>query len=123
MRPVGRRKTLPETVPTASAGSPFDVLVLTGPTASGKSEVGLALAEQVGAEIVSMDSMKVYRRMDVGTDKPSPEASARVPHHLLDLREPWEGYTVHEYVRDAEAAAREIASRGKRVLLEGGTPL
>jgi len=101
----------------------LEVFVLTGPTASGKSELGVVLAERLGAEILSLDSMKVYRRMDIGTDKPSPADRARVPHHLIDLREPWEGYTVHEYVRDAVAIAREVASRGRRVLFEGGTPL
>lgn len=101
----------------------MELFVLTGPTASGKSELGLVLAERIGAEIVSLDSMKVYKRMDIGTDKPSPADRARVPHHMLDLREPWEGYTVHDYVRDAMRVARDIVSRGRRVLLEGGTPL
>lgn len=101
----------------------MEVAVLTGPTACGKSAVGLLLAERTGAEILSVDSMKVYRRMDVGTAKPGPADRARVPHHLIDLREPWEGYTVHEYVRDAEAAARGCLSRGRAVLMEGGTPL
>jgi len=105
------------------ADKPLDVLVLTGPTACGKSEASLILAERLGAEIISMDSMKVYRRMDIGTAKPGPEARRRVPHHLVDLREPWETYTVHDYVRDAEQAARSAASRGRRALLEGGTPL
>jgi tRNA dimethylallyltransferase len=102
---------------------PLDVFFLTGPTACGKSEVGLILAERTGAEIISLDSMKVYRRMDIGTAKPGPEARRRVPHHLIDIREPWEGYTVREYLSDADRAAAEVAARGRRVLFEGGTPL
>jgi tRNA dimethylallyltransferase len=101
----------------------LEVTILTGPTACGKSAVALRLAELLGAEILSVDSMKVYRRMDIGTAKPSAADRARVPHHLVDLREPWEGYTVHEFVADAEAAARDCASRGRAVLMEGGTPL
>jgi tRNA dimethylallyltransferase len=110
-------------MPPESAETGRDVLVLTGPTASGKSAVALDVAERLGAEIVSMDSMKVYRGMDIGTAKPTPEARKRVRHHLLDLRDPWETYTVRDFVRDAEAASRDILSRGRRVLFEGGTPL
>jgi tRNA dimethylallyltransferase len=101
----------------------LEVFVLAGPTACGKSAAGLLLAERMDAEIISLDSMKVYLRMDIGTDKPSAEARRRVPHHLLDVREPWEGYTVHDYVSDAEAAARLVRRRGRRILFEGGTPL
>ncbi len=97
--------------------------VLTGPTASGKSAVGLELAPIIGAEIVSLDSMKIYRGMDVGTAKPSPEERARVPHHLIDIREPWESYDVRAYLADAARASEEIRARGKRVLFEGGTVL
>jgi tRNA dimethylallyltransferase len=100
-----------------------EVFVLTGATACGKSAVGLMLAQRMDAEIISLDSMKVYRRMDIGTAKPGPEDRARVRHHLINIREPWEGYTVHEFVNDAEAAARDAIARGKRVIFEGGTPL
>jgi len=103
--------------------SPIEACVITGPTACGKSAVALRLAELTGTEILSVDSMKIYRRMDIGTAKPTPADRARVPHHLIDLREPWEGYSVHDYVRDAEGAARLCASRGHAVLMEGGTPL
>ena len=115
-----------ETPAAAGEEEPLDVLVLTGPTACGKSAVGLLLAERLlegQAEIISVDSMKVYRRMDIGTAKPTAAERARVPHHLIDIREPWEAYTVHDWVADAERAAREIVSRGHTVVMEGGTPL
>jgi len=108
---------------TSRDTSPIEACVVTGPTACGKSAVALLLAELAGAEILSIDSMKIYRRMDIGTAKPTAPEQARVPHHLIDLREPWEGYTVHDYVRDAESAALECASRGRAILMEGGTPL
>jgi tRNA dimethylallyltransferase len=100
-----------------------DALVLTGPTASGKTELGLELAEQLNAEIISMDSMAVYRGMDVGTAKPSLITRRRVLHHLIDVLEPWESGSVAWWLQEAERAAREIASRGRRVLFVGGTPL
>jgi len=96
---------------------------LTGPTGSGKTEVGIELAERLGAEIVSMDSMAVYRRMEIGTAKPSLEQRRRVPHYLLDVVEPWEEFSVSAYLRHAAEAVRRIVSRGKRVLFVGGTTL
>ncbi len=96
---------------------------LVGPTASGKTEVALALARALDAEIVSMDSMAVYRGMDVGTAKPAKEERAQVPHHLIDIVQPWESYTVARYLRDAETAIGDIRSRGKQVLFVGGTGL
>src|SRR5690349_19787886 len=74
---------------------PFDnALVLTGPTGSGKTRLGIDLAERLGAEIVSMDSMALYRGMDIGTAKPTPAECERVPHHLIDVLEPWESASV-----------------------------
>ena len=103
---------------------PFhDALVLTGPTGSGKSCLGVELAERMGAEIVSMDSMTLYRGMDIGTAKPGPDERARVPHHLLDVLEPWESATVAWWLERAAACCRDIAGRGKRALFVGGTPL
>jgi len=102
---------------------PNELHVLTGPTASGKSAVGLALAELIGAEIISLDSMKVYRGMDLGTEKPSAEDKARVPHHLIDIREPGEDYDVRAFLADAVRVVDEIHSRGRAVLFEGGTVL
>lgn len=100
-----------------------DAWFLTGPTASGKSYVALELAERIDAEIISVDSMAVYREMDIGTAKPTSDQRQRVPHHLIDLVEPTCDYSVSQFVTDAHAQAAEIRSRGKKVLFVGGTPL
>jgi tRNA dimethylallyltransferase len=100
-----------------------DCWFLSGPTAAGKTLVGLELAELLNAEIVSLDSMTIYRGMDIGTAKPTAEDRARVPHHLLDIVEPTEDYSLAEYVDAAHASAAEIQARGKQVLFVGGTPL
>lgn len=103
---------------------PFDnVLILSGPTASGKTQLGLELAEHLGGEIVSVDSMALYRRMDIGTAKPTAAERERVRHHLVDVLEPWESASVAWWLAQAAAACQEIAQRGKRALLVGGTPL
>jgi tRNA dimethylallyltransferase len=99
---------------------PFAIV---GATASGKSAVALALAERLGAEIVSVDAMQVYRTMDIGTAKPTPAEQVRVRHHLIDVAEPEEDYAVVRYQRDARAALADIAARGRRALLVGGTGL
>ena len=100
-----------------------DAWFLTGPTASGKSRVALELADRIDAEIISVDSMAVYRGMDIGTAKPTTEQRALVPHHLIDLVEPTSDYSVSQFVTDAHAKAAEIRAKGKKVLLVGGTPL
>jgi tRNA dimethylallyltransferase len=98
-------------------------VALAGPTASGKSAAALVLAQALDAEIVSVDSALVYRGMDIGTAKPTREERARVPHHLIDIREPTEAYSAAEFAADAQRLAREIQARGKRVLFAGGTML
>jgi tRNA dimethylallyltransferase len=105
--------------------SPFSqpVWVLTGPTGSGKSELALQVAERLGAEIVAMDSMTLYRGMDIGTAKPSIADRARIPHHLIDLRDPWESANVAWWLQQAKQTCGEIHARGRRVLFVGGTPL
>jgi tRNA dimethylallyltransferase len=103
---------------------PFaDALILTGPTASGKTRLGVELAERLGAEIVAMDSMTLFRGMDVGTAKPGPAERNRVPHHLLDVLDPWESASVAWWRDQAAACCRAIAARGRRPLFVGGTPL
>jgi tRNA dimethylallyltransferase len=98
-------------------------LILTGPTGSGKSRLALTLAERLGAEIVSMDSMALYRHVDVGTAKPSAEDRRRVPHHLIDVLEPWEPASVAWWLGRAADCCRDVEARGKRALFVGGTPL
>ena len=93
---------------------------LVGPTASGKGRVGRAVAHRIGAEILSLDSMKVYTGMDLGTAKPDAAARRDVEHHLLDLVEPHESYNVSRYLADAARACTDIAARGKRLLFVGG---
>jgi tRNA dimethylallyltransferase len=103
---------------------PFhNALVLTGPTGSGKTALGVELAERLGAEIVSMDSMALYRGMDIGTAKPSSEETRRVPHHLINVLEPWESASVAWWLEQAAVCCRAIESGRKRVLFVGGTPL
>lgn len=99
------------------------VLFLVGPTAVGKSEIALALAEKVGGEIISVDSMQVYRGMDIGTAKPSPAERARVPHHLLDIRELSETFDAAQFATLAKQAIGEIQGRGRLPILCGGTGL
>jgi tRNA dimethylallyltransferase len=96
---------------------------LTGPTACGKTDLALALAERLPLEIVSMDSAMVYRGLDIGTAKPSPAVRAAVPHHLIDILDPAEAYSAGRFARDATAAIGEIAARGRLPLLVGGTLL
>ncbi|HEY3323875.1 MAG TPA: tRNA (adenosine(37)-N6)-dimethylallyltransferase MiaA [Planctomycetota bacterium] len=99
------------------------VRILCGPTASGKSAVGLLLAEKFGAEILSIDSMKIYRGLNIGTGKPPPETLARVKHHLIDIREPWESFSVAEFLKSAEGLIADCAGRGVPLIGEGGTAL
>lgn len=99
------------------------VAALVGPTAVGKTEASLALAERLGAEIVSVDSMQIYRGMDIGTAKADAEQRARVPHHLLDLRDPSDAVTVAEFQELARSAIADVSGRGRLPLLVGGSGL
>jgi tRNA dimethylallyltransferase len=97
------------------------VLAVLGPTASGKSALGLALAERYGGEIVNCDSTAVYRGFDIGTDKVPVEARGGIPHHLIDVADPTEVYTAAQYARDAARVIGEIHARGRLPILVGGT--
>lgn len=96
-------------------------LYLVGPTASGKSAVALELAMMLGGEIISADSMQVYRGLDIGTAKPSPAERARVPHHLIDVVDVSESFDAAKFVRLAAQAEHDIHSRGRRAIICGGT--
>ena len=100
-----------------------DIFLLTGPTGSGKSQLALELAEQHNAEIISMDSMALYRGMDIGTAKPTAADRQRAPHHLIDVLDPWQSASVAWWLDQARACCRDIRQRGQRVLVVGGTPL
>jgi tRNA dimethylallyltransferase len=99
------------------------VIVVCGPTATGKTALGIELALRCGGEIVSADSMQVYRRMDIGTAKATPEERSRVPHHMLDVAEPREDYSVSRYVREASAVCDGLLAAGKVPVIVGGTGL
>ena len=100
-----------------------NLIVIVGPTAVGKTALALALAEELGGEIVSADSRQVYRYMDIGTDKPTPAQRRRVPHHLIDVVEPDQPFTLAQYQEMAYAAINGILARGKLPFLVGGSGL
>ena len=101
----------------------LDSFYLTGPTAGGKTEVGVELAGLIGAEIVSLDSMALYRGMNLGTAKPPLEERGGVPHHMIDVIEPEDEYSLAQYVAAAHDCIRQVKHRGAEVLFVGGTPL
>lgn len=115
MEPRGNSRAEPDPLDAA----PLHAVL--GPTAVGKSALALELAERAGAEILSLDSMLVYRGLDIGTAKPSAAERARVPHHLLDLVDPPERYDVLRYLADARRAVADVRARGRRPLFVGGT--
>ena len=98
-------------------------IALMGPTASGKTAFALDCAQRLGGEIVSVDSALVYRGLDIGAAKPTADELARVRHHLVDVREPWEPYSAADFARDARAALDDISARGRLPILAGGTGL
>jgi tRNA dimethylallyltransferase len=131
LRPFPTRQSALRRISVVSArdSNPADPLdraplcCLVGTTASGKTSLALDLAQRAGAEILSLDSMQVYRGMDVGTAKPSADELARAPHHLIDLVEPGERYDVQRWLAAARAALTDVLDRGARPLFVGGTGL
>jgi tRNA dimethylallyltransferase len=112
----------PDLHPPSSILHPRPIF-LAGPTAVGKSEIALALAEKTGGEIITVDSMQVYRGLDIGTAKPSPAERARVPHHLIDVCDLSEAFDAAQFIRHAQKAVEEIQSRGRTPIFCGGTGL
>ncbi len=106
-----------------SVNSVSTPIFIAGPTAVGKSEIALLLAEKIGGEIISADSMQVYRGLDIGTAKPSAAERARVPHHLIDICDLTENFDAAQFVRLAQKAVEEIQSRGRVPVFCGGTGL
>ena len=99
------------------------IICIAGPTASGKTALAVALARELDGEVVSCDSMQVYKRMDIGTAKPSLEERQGIPHHMIDVAEPWEDYSVSRYCAAAAPIVEDIVSRGKTAIIAGGTGL
>ncbi len=100
-----------------------DVICIVGPTATGKTALSVRLAQKYGAEIVSCDSMQLYRGMDIGTAKPTKDEMCGIPHHMIDCLDPREPYSVSRYVHDADECVQDILRRGRRVIVVGGTGL
>ena len=99
------------------------IIVIVGPTAVGKTALAIDLAQALNGEIISGDSQQVYRKLDIGTAKATPEEQAAAPHHLIDVREVTESYSAFDFVREARAAIEEITARGKLPIIAGGTGL
>lgn len=108
---------------TCKAKKQKPLLVLLGPTASGKTALSIKIAKYFGAEIISADSRQVYRHMDIGTDKIMPDQREGIPHHLIDVVNPDERFTVVDFIRLAEKAINGILAKGKLPMLVGGTGL
>ena len=100
-----------------------NIICIAGPTASGKTALAVELAKELNGEVVSCDSMQVYRRMDIGTAKPTPEEMQGIPHHMIDVAEPWEDFSVSRYCEMAAPIVDDIISRGKTAVIAGGTGL
>lgn len=102
---------------------PEKIIAVAGPTASGKTALAIEIAKKYNGEVVSCDSMQIYKHMDIGTAKPTPEEMEGIAHHMIDVAEPFENYSVADYVKAARECIDDIISRGKLPILAGGTGL
>ena len=100
-----------------------NIICIAGPTASGKTALSIALAKELNGEVVSCDSMQIYKRMDIGTAKPTKEDMDGIPHHMIDICEPDEDFSVGRYVEMATPIVEDILARGKTAIIAGGTGL
>ena len=100
-----------------------NIICVVGPTASGKTAFAVRLAQSLGGEVISCDSMQIYRRMDIGTAKPTVEELAQIPHHMIGIVEPNEDFSVGKYVQMADAVLQDVLVRGKTAVICGGTGL
>lgn len=99
------------------------IICVVGPTASGKTALAVALAQALNGEVISCDSMQLYRQMDIGTAKPTAEEMKGIPHHMIDILDPAEDYSVGRYVEDADSVLQNVLARGKTAVVAGGTGL
>ena len=100
-----------------------NIICIAGPTASGKTALAVELAKELNGEVVSCDSMQIYKRMDIGTAKPTQEERQGIAHHMLDIAEPWEDFSVSRYCEMATPIVEGITARGKTAIIAGGTGL
>ena len=100
-----------------------DIIVIVGPTGVGKTKLSIELAKKLNAEIINGDSVAIYKDLNIGSAKPTPEEREGIPHHLIDIKEVTEDYSVYDYQIDCRKAIEDITSRGKRVIIVGGTGL
>lgn len=99
------------------------IIVIVGPTGVGKTKLSIELAKKMNAEIINGDSVAIYKKLDIGSAKPTREERKKAPHHLVDIKDPTEEYSVYDYQRDVREVIKDIDSRGKRVIIVGGTGL
>ena len=99
------------------------IICIAGPTASGKTALAVEMAKMLNGEVISCDSMQIYRRMNIGTAKPTPDEMQGIPHHMLDVAEPWEDFSVSRYCEMASPLVDDIVARGKTAIIAGGTGL
>ena len=100
-----------------------DIIVIVGPTGVGKTKLSILLAKKLNAEIINADSVSIYKELDIGSAKPTKKEQQEAPHHLIDIRDVSEEYSIFDYQKDARAEIEEIRKKGKRVIIVGGTGL